>query len=50
LFQIPLAYLLATRSSLGPAGVFAAIPIAETVIAVLGVILFRQGRWKKKRI
>jgi hypothetical protein len=29
---------------------FAAIPIAETAIAILGVILFRQGRWKKKKI
>ena len=50
LFQIPLAYLLAFRTPLGPKGVFAAIPIAETAIAIVGVALFRQGRWKKKRI
>jgi putative MATE family efflux protein len=50
LFQIPVAYLLAFRTSLGPTGVFAAIPIAETAIAIVGVTLFRQGRWKKKRI
>jgi putative MATE family efflux protein len=50
LFQIPVAYLLASRTSLGPQGVFYAIPIAETAIAILGVALFRQGRWKKKRI
>jgi putative MATE family efflux protein len=50
LFQIPVAYLLASRTSLGPKGVFYAIPIAETAIAIVGVALFRQGRWKKKRI
>jgi MATE family, multidrug efflux pump len=50
LFQIPVAYLLASRTSLGPQGVFYAIPIAETAIAIVGVALFRQGRWKKKRI
>jgi putative MATE family efflux protein len=50
LFQIPVAYLLAFRTPLGPQGVFAAIPIAETAIAIVGSILFRQGRWKKKRI
>src|ERR1051326_1290339 len=50
LFQIPVAYLLSFHTSLGPKGVFAAIPIAETAIAVVGVSLFRQGRWKKKRI
>jgi putative MATE family efflux protein len=50
LFQIPVAYFLAFRTLLGPKGMFAAIPIAETAIAILGVILFRQGRWKKKKI
>src|SRR2546428_9086689 len=50
MFQIPVAYLLAFRTPLGPKGVFAAIPIAETAIAIVGVALFRQGRWKKKRI
>jgi hypothetical protein len=30
--------------------VFYAIPLAETAIAIVGVALFRQGRWKKKRI
>ncbi len=50
LFQIPLAYLLAFPAGLGPKGVFAAIPIAETAIAIVGVILFRRGRWKMKKI
>jgi MATE family, multidrug efflux pump len=50
LFQIPLAYLLAVHTSLGSKGVFAAIPIAETLIAIIGITLFRKGRWKGKRI
>jgi len=50
LFQIPIAYALAFSTSLGPNGAFAAIPIAETAIAIVGVTLFRQGRWKLKRI
>jgi putative MATE family efflux protein len=50
LFQIPVAYLLAFRTPLGPKGVFVAIPIAETAIAIVGVFLFRLGRWKQKRI
>jgi putative MATE family efflux protein len=50
LFQIPVAYLLSFHTSLGPKGVFAAVPIAETAIAIVGVTLFRRGRWKLKKI
>ena len=50
LFQIPLAYVLAYHTSLGTNGVFAAIPLAEALIAIVGVILFRQGRWKQKKV
>jgi putative MATE family efflux protein len=47
LFQIPLAYLLAKYFKLGPTGVFIAIPVAETLITVTAVLLFKKGRWKK---
>jgi MATE family, multidrug efflux pump len=50
MFQIPLAYFLSFHTSLGVRGVFAAVPAAETLIAVIGVTLFRQGRWKLKKI
>jgi putative MATE family efflux protein len=46
LFQIPLAYILSTHLSWGPFGVFVAIPVAETLITVSGIILFKRGRWK----
>jgi putative MATE family efflux protein len=50
LFQIPLAYLLAKYFGMGPTGVFIAIPVAETLITVTAVILFKKGRWKKVNI
>jgi MATE family, multidrug efflux pump len=50
LWQIPLAYVLATKANLGPSGVFMAITIAESTLAVVGVIMFRRGSWKKQKI
>jgi putative MATE family efflux protein len=47
LFQVPLAYILARNFELGPTGVFTAIPISETFITLLALILFRRGKWKK---
>lgn len=50
LFQIPFAYLLAKYLSMGPDGVFIAIPVAETLITIAGFILFKRGRWKKVKV
>jgi putative MATE family efflux protein len=49
-FQIPLAWLLANKLGLGPAGVFAAIPVTESTLTVVSFVVFRQGKWKKVRI
>src|SRR5215217_5718285 len=49
LFQIPLAFVLARHFDMGPTGVFLAIPIAETGIAIAGYILFKKGRWRPLR-
>ena len=46
--QLPLAYALAQVLALGPAGVFWAAAIAESLLAVLAWILFRRGAWKRK--
>ena len=46
LVEIPLAYALATRFNWGPAGVFWAVAISETLLAVLSILAFRRGRWK----
>ncbi len=48
--QIPLAYLLAKTFSLGPLGVFIAIPVAETLITITAYILFVRGKWKLVKI
>ena len=50
LFQIPLAYTLAFHTRLGARGIFLAITIAETTIAVVGMLAFRRGRWKTQKI
>ena len=49
-FQIPLAWILSKTFQWGPIGVFVAIPIAETMIAIAAYILFKKGRWKLKKI
>jgi Na+-driven multidrug efflux pump len=48
--QIPLAYLLAKNFSLGPYGVFIAIPVAETIITIIAYGLFRRGKWKLVKV
>jgi len=48
LFEIPLAYLLAYHFDFGASGVFWAITIAFSVLAVVSALLFRRGKWKTK--
>jgi putative MATE family efflux protein len=48
LFQIPLAWVLARTLGYGPVGVFLAITLAESLIAAVGLFVFRRGRWKAK--
>lgn len=50
IFQIPLAYTLAKELGVGAAGVYAAISIAESAMAIVGVMIFRKGRWKSVKI
>jgi Na+-driven multidrug efflux pump len=50
LFQIPLAYVLAIVLEIGSPGVYAAISIAESSIAVAGIWIFRKGKWKTVKI
>ena len=48
LFEIPLAYILAYHFGLGPRGVFWAITIAFSALAIVACLLFRRGKWKLK--
>jgi putative MATE family efflux protein len=47
LFQIPLAYVLSVRFGAGPRGIFLAITLAFSTLAVIAALLFRRGRWKR---
>jgi Na+-driven multidrug efflux pump len=48
--EIPVAYVLAVMMGLGPVGVFASVPIAESVLAMLGIWRFRLGGWKVVKV
>ena len=48
ILEIPLAYVLAYRFGRGPHGVFWAITIAFSALAIAAAILFRRGKWKLK--
>jgi putative MATE family efflux protein len=50
IFQIPLAYLLANWFKVGSIGVYSAIAIAESLMAIVGIYIFRQGKWKVVKI
>jgi len=49
-WEIPLAYLLAIKLGMGPRGIYVAMTIAFSTLAVAGALVFRRGRWKTKRV
>lgn len=44
--QIPLAYLLAKYFLMGPLGVYIAIGVSESILAVISIYIFKKGKWK----
>jgi putative MATE family efflux protein len=50
LIQIPLAYTLAIGFHLRATGAFIAIPVAETLIALVAWYFFRKGKWKTIKV
>jgi putative MATE family efflux protein len=48
LWEIPLAYMLSVVLKMGPRGVFIAMMIAFSTLAVVSGAVFRLGRWKRK--
>ena len=46
ILQIPLAWLLAKFLKMGPTGVYIAIAISETILAIVSIIVFKKGKWK----
>jgi len=48
LWEIPLAFVLSVHFNLGPRGVFAAITVAFSTLAIVSALVFRQGKWKNR--
>jgi putative MATE family efflux protein len=48
--QIPLAWILAKYLRMGPTGVYIAIGIAEMILAIVSIVIFRKGKWKLVKV
>ncbi len=48
IFEIPLAYALAYYFGWGPDGVFWAITLAFSLLAIASGVMFKRGKWKLK--
>lgn len=48
--QIPLAYIMAKYLKMGTLGVYIAIGVAETVLAMVSIIIFKKGKWKLVKV
>lgn len=49
-WEIPLAWWLAGHTGLGARGVFLALTIAYSTLAVVSAVLFRRGRWREQTV
>jgi putative MATE family efflux protein len=47
-FQIPVAWWLAIRLEMGPNGVFIAMTVAFSLLAIVSGVIFRRGWWKTR--
>jgi len=50
LIEIPLAYYLARNANMEENGVFYAILISESFLAILGILVFLKGKWKLRTV
>jgi Na+-driven multidrug efflux pump len=50
MWEIPLAWWLSTGTTLGARGVFWALTIAYSTLAVVSAVWFRRGKWKKSQV
>jgi len=48
--QLPVAWWLAFHTPLAYNGIFAAIAISQSLIAVIGMLAFRRGKWKLQKV
>jgi putative MATE family efflux protein len=50
LWEIPLAWFLATTGGFGPTGAFIAVSVAFFTLAIVSSWLFSKGHWKTQRV
>lgn len=50
IFQLPFAYWLSVPVDWGPNGVFVAITVSNSILALVLILIFRRGKWKSVRI
>ncbi len=50
LIETPLAYLLAISYGYNETGVFIAVIVAETLMTIIAIMLFKRGKWKLKKV
>jgi len=50
LIEIPLAYILAIPAGMQEKGVYYSIAISESLVTIIAFFLFRQGKWKLRRV
>jgi putative MATE family efflux protein len=50
ILEIPLAWWLAMHTAMRVNGVFVSVVVAQSVIVLISLVLFRQGRWARQRI
>jgi len=50
MFQLPFAYLAAITFKMGALGVFLAITLAEVMLAIIAIVWFKKGNWKKVQV
>ncbi|MEZ0390583.1 MAG: MATE family efflux transporter [Pseudobdellovibrionaceae bacterium] len=49
-FEIPAAYVLSTVLGMGPQGVFLAVTLSFSALAVVSAFIFRRGKWKGMQV
>lgn len=50
LWEIPLAWVLSHQAGLGALGVFVALAVAYSSLAVVSAIFFKRGRWRTMKV
>jgi len=50
LWEIPLAFVLSKMLDFGPRGVYLAVTVAFSTLALLSAALFKRGKWKTRKV